>query len=82
VKLSAFMIDQFEVTHELYTKAQLPILHIGKRARRNRSSGCGGAMPSNIATSVRLLEGFKPVTNEKTADWDCDYSANGYRLAD
>jgi len=27
-----------------------------------------------------LLEGFKPCYNEKTADWDCDYSANGYRL--
>ena len=27
-----------------------------------------------------LLEGLKPCYNEKTPDWDCDYTANGYRL--
>ena len=27
-----------------------------------------------------MLEGLKPCYNEKTMDWDCDYSANGYRL--
>ena len=27
-----------------------------------------------------MLEGLKPCYNEKTVDWDCDYSANGYRL--
>jgi formylglycine-generating enzyme required for sulfatase activity len=27
-----------------------------------------------------LLEGLKPCYNEKTVDWDCDFSANGYRL--
>jgi len=27
-----------------------------------------------------LLEGLKPCYHEKTMEWDCDYSANGYRL--
>ena len=27
-----------------------------------------------------LFEGLTPCYNEKTPDWDCDYSANGYRL--
>ncbi|MEO6184155.1 MAG: formylglycine-generating enzyme family protein, partial [Verrucomicrobiota bacterium] len=27
-----------------------------------------------------LLEGLKPCYNEKTMDWECDYTANGYRL--
>ena len=27
-----------------------------------------------------LLEGLKPCYNEKTPDWDCDPTANGYRL--
>ena len=27
-----------------------------------------------------LLEKLKPCYNEKTADFDCDYTANGYRL--
>ena len=26
------------------------------------------------------IEGLKPCYNEKTVEWDCDYSANGYRL--
>ena len=27
-----------------------------------------------------ILEGLKPCYNEKTSDWDVDFSANGYRL--
>ena len=56
-----------------------PVALAGQPAR-SRSSASAGATPSNTATSVRCSEGLKPCYNEKTPDWDCDYSANGYRL--
>ena len=61
-------------------KCNCPIPPIGRTARRSRSSGCVGAMPNATATSGHCSESLKPCYNEKTPDWDCDYSANGYRL--
>lgn len=80
VKLSAFMIDQFEVTHELYTKAQLPNPSHWQESPKKPVERVRWRDAKQYCNERSLLEGFKPCYNEKTADWDCDYSANGYRL--
>jgi formylglycine-generating enzyme required for sulfatase activity len=80
VRLSAFLIDKFEVTHELFAKAQLPDPshwqdNAAKPVERVRWRDA-----KRYCNERSLLEGLAPCYNEKTADWDCDYSATGYRL--
>ncbi|NDA67470.1 MAG: formylglycine-generating enzyme family protein, partial [Verrucomicrobia bacterium] len=80
VKISAFLMDQFEVTHELFKQAQLPNPshwqdHPKKPVERVRWRDA-----KQYCNERSLLEGLKPCYNEKTADLDCDFSANGYRL--
>ncbi|MBI4664091.1 MAG: SUMF1/EgtB/PvdO family nonheme iron enzyme [Verrucomicrobia bacterium] len=80
VKVSAFLIDKFEVTHEMFAKAQLPNPshwqdHPKKPVERVRWRDA-----KQYCNERSLLEGLKPCYNEKSADWDCDYGANGYRL--
>ena len=73
-------MDKLEVTHEMFAKVQLPDPSHWQDNPRDRWSASAGAMPRPIATSVRGWKGLKPCYNEKTADWDCDYTADGYRL--
>lgn len=79
VRVSAFLIDQFEVTQELLAKVQLP----------NPSRWQDGKKPvervrwreaKQYCNERSLLEGLKPCYNEKSMDWECDYAAPGYRL--
>jgi len=80
VKLSPFLMDKFEVTHEMFAKVQLPDPshwqdNPGKPVERVRWRDA-----KRYCNERSLLEGLNPCYNEKTPDWDCDYSANGYRL--
>lgn len=80
VKVSGFLMDKYEVTHEMFAKAQLPNPshwqdHPKKPVERVRWRDA-----KQYCNERSLLEGLKPCYNEKTADWDCDFSANGYRL--
>ena len=80
VTVGAFLMDQFEVTHEMFAKAQLPNPshwqdHPKKPVERVRWRDA-----KQYCNERSLLEGLKPCYNEKTPDWDCDYAANGYRL--
>jgi formylglycine-generating enzyme required for sulfatase activity len=79
VTISALAIDKFPVTQEMFDKAQLP----------NPSHWQGPRLPvervrwrdaKRYCNERSLLEGLKPCYNEKTPDWDCDRSADGYRL--
>ncbi len=79
VKLSPFAMDRFEVTQEMFAKAQLP----------NPSKWQDPKKPvervrwrdaKEYCNERSRLEGLKPCYNEKTLDWDCDLSASGYRL--
>ena len=38
------------------------------------------ARAQGVLQRALALEGLTPCYNEKTPEWDCDYSANGYRL--
>lgn len=80
VTVSAFLMDKFEVTHELLTKAQLPNPshwqdHPKKPVERVRWRDA-----KQYCNERSLLEKLRPCYNEKTADFDCDDTANGYRL--
>lgn len=80
VRVSPFLIDVYEVTHDQYLKAQLPNPshwqdNASKPVERVRWRDA-----KQYCNERSALEGLKPCYNEKTPDWDCDFSANGYRL--
>jgi formylglycine-generating enzyme required for sulfatase activity len=80
VKLSAFAMDKFEVTQEMFAKAQLPNpshWHDNPKKPVERARWIDAKQYCNERST---LEGLKPCYNEKTSDWDCDFAANGYRL--
>ena len=80
VKLSPFLMDKFEVTHEQFAKAQLPNPSHWQDNPQKPVERVRWRDAKRYCNERSLLEGLKPCYNEKTVDWDCDYSANGYRL--
>jgi formylglycine-generating enzyme required for sulfatase activity len=80
VTLSAFLMDKFEVTHEMFTKAQLPDPSHWQDNSQKPVERVRWRDAKRYCDERSILEELKPCYNEKTPDWDCDYSANGYRL--
>ncbi len=80
VQVSAFLIDKFEVTHELFAKVQLPNPSHWQDSPKKPVERVRWRDAKQYCNERSLLEGLKPCYNEKTMDWDCDYAANGYRL--
>jgi formylglycine-generating enzyme required for sulfatase activity len=80
VKVGAFLIDKFEVTHEMFAKAQLPNPSHWQDNPRKPVERVRWRDAKQYCNERSLLEKLKPCYNEKTPDFDCDYSANGYRL--
>ncbi len=80
VRVSAFLIDKFEVTHEMFAKVQLPDPSHWQDSPKKPVERVRWLDAKRYCNERSLLEGLKPCYNEKTADWDCDYSADGYRL--
>ncbi len=80
VRLSAFLMDKFEVTHEKFAKAQMPNPSHWQDNPQNPVERVRWRDAKRYCNERSLMEGFKACYNEKTSDWDCDYSANGYRL--
>src|SRR5262249_12441847 len=80
VKLTAFAIDKFEVTQDLFAKAQLPNPSHWHDSPKKPVERVRWIDAKQYCNERSLLEGLKPCYNEKSAQWDCDYSANGYRL--
>ena len=80
VKLSPFLIDKLEVTHEMFAKAQLPDPSHWQENLRTPVERVRWRDAKRYCNERSLLEGLKPCYNEKTTDWDCDYAASGYRL--
>jgi sulfatase modifying factor 1 len=80
VKLTGFLMDQSEVTHEMFAKVQLPDPSHWRDNPAQPVERVRWRDAKQYCNERSLLEGLKPCYNEKTADWDCDYSANGYRL--
>jgi formylglycine-generating enzyme required for sulfatase activity len=80
VKLSAFLIDKFEVTQEMFAQAQLPNPSHWQDNPKRPVERVRWRDAKQYCNERSLLEKLKPCYNEKTADFDCDYWANGYRL--
>jgi formylglycine-generating enzyme required for sulfatase activity len=80
VKVGGFFMDKFEVTHEWFTKAQMPNPSHWQDHPRKPVERVRWRDAKQYCNERSLLEGLKPCYNEKTPDWDCDYAANGYRL--
>ena len=80
VKVSAFLMDKFEVTHDLFAKAQLPDPSHWQDNARTPVERVRWREAKRYCNERSLLEALKPCYNEKTLDWDCDYGADGYRL--
>jgi formylglycine-generating enzyme required for sulfatase activity len=80
VKLSAFLMDRVEVTHAMFTKAQMSDPSHWQDNPQKPVERVRWRDAKRFCDERSILEGLKPCYNEKTPDWDCDYSANGYRL--
>jgi len=80
VKVSAFLVDKFEVTQEMFAKAQLPNPSHWQESPQKPVERVRWRDAKRYCNERSLLEHLKPCYNEKTVDWDCDYSASGYRL--
>ncbi len=80
VKVSAFLMDKFEVTHEMFTKAQLPNPSHWQDSPKKPVERVRWRDAKLYCNERSLLEKLKPCYDEKTPDFDCDTAANGYRL--
>ena len=80
VKVSAFLMDKFEVTHRMFAKVQLPNPSHWQDNPDKPVERVRWRDAKQYCNERSLSEGLKPCYNEKTLDWDCDYSADGYRM--
>lgn len=80
VTLSAFLMDVVPVTNEMYAKAQLPNPSHWQDSPKQPVERVRWRDAKQYCNERSRLEGLKPCYNEKTPEWDCDYTANGYRL--
>jgi formylglycine-generating enzyme required for sulfatase activity len=73
-------MDKFEVTHEMFAKAQLPNPSHWQDNPKKPVERIRWRDAKQYCNERSLLEKLKPCYNEKTPDFDCDFNANGYRL--
>jgi len=80
VRLTPFLMDQFEVTHELFAKAQLPNPSHWQDNPKKPVERVRWRDAKQYCNERSLLEGLTPCYDEKTASWECKFDADGYRL--
>jgi formylglycine-generating enzyme required for sulfatase activity len=80
VTVSPFLMDKFPVTNAMYTKAQLPNPSHWQDNPKQPVERVRWRDAKLYCNERSRLEGLKPCYNEKTPEWDCDYTADGYRL--
>lgn len=80
VQVTAFMMDKYEVTHGMFAKVQLPDPSHWQDNTNKPVERVRWRDAKQYCNERSLLEGLKPCYNEKTPDWDPDYTADGYRL--
>jgi formylglycine-generating enzyme len=78
VKVTGFLMDRFEVTQEMFAKAQLPNPSHWNENPKKPVERVRWQDARQYCNERSLLEHLKPCYDEKT--WQCDFSANGYRL--
>jgi formylglycine-generating enzyme required for sulfatase activity len=80
IRVTAFLMDKFEVTHEMFAKVQLPDPSHWQDNPKTPVERVRWRDAKQYCNERSLLEGLKPCYDEKTMDWDCDYATSGYRL--
>ena len=80
VQVSSFLMDKFEVTHEMFAKAQLPNPSHWQDQPRKPVERVRWRDAKQYCNERSLLEGLRVCYDEKTPDWDCNPTASGYRL--
>ena len=80
VTVSAFAMDKVPVTHEMFVKVQLSDPSHWQDNPKGPVERIRWRDAKRYCNERSRLEGLKLCYNEKTSDWDCDHSANGYRL--
>ncbi len=80
VTLSPFWMDKYEVTHEMFTAAELPNPSHWQDDPRKPVERVRWRDAKQYCNERSLLEGLTPCYDEGQPGWPCDFSANGYRL--
>jgi formylglycine-generating enzyme required for sulfatase activity len=80
VTVSRFLMDRVEVTHEMFTKVQLPDPSHWQENPKTPVERVRWRDAKAYCNERSRLEGLTACYNEKTIEWDCNYAANGYRL--
>jgi formylglycine-generating enzyme required for sulfatase activity len=80
VSVSAFLMDKFPVTNAMFKQAQLPNPSHWSDSPQQPVERVRWREAKQYCNERSRLEGLKLCYNEKTPEWDCDYTANGYRL--
>jgi formylglycine-generating enzyme required for sulfatase activity len=80
VSVSPFLIDKYEVTHEMFADAQLPDPSHWQENPKGPVERVRWRDAKAYCNERSRMEGLKPCYDEKTREWNCDYSADGYRL--
>ena len=80
VSITGFLMDKYLVTHEMFVQAQLPNPSHWQDHPKRPIERVRWRDAKRYCNERSLLEGLKPCYHEITPDWDCDYTASGYRL--
>ena len=80
VSVGALLMDKYEVTGAQYVTAQMPNPSRWHDHPKNPVEQVRWRDAKQYCNERSLLEKLKPCYNEKTPGWDCDMTANGYRL--
>jgi formylglycine-generating enzyme required for sulfatase activity len=80
VRVTGFMMDTYEVTHAMFTEAQLPNPSHWQDNPNQPVERVRWRDAKQYCNERSLMENLQPCYDEKTPDWDCNYAASGYRL--
>ena len=80
VSIDSFLMDQFEVTHAMFTKVQLPNPSHWQDDPDKPIEQVRWRDAKLYCNERSLLEGLTPCYDEAKAGWPCNFEANGYRL--
>ena len=80
VKLAPFLIDKTEVTHAMFTAAQLPDPSRWKDDANKPVESLRWRDAKLYCNERSLMEGLNPCYDERAPGLPCDFNADGYRL--
>ena len=80
VRISAFLIDAHEVTHEMFAKAELPNPSHWQEHPQMPVEQVRWRDARRYCNERSLMEELTPCYDESKPGWPCDFDTNGYRL--